>query len=296
MEIARAIATRFCGAAPYTIDAIEGLGSVNQLFVASTAVGRIIIRLPQESDKWRAEAFYEKERWCLESARRIAHIPGPEVLEQGVFEGWPYQIQRYIEGVNGERSDIPPAQLYYSLGEYSRRFHTISLTGFGEVLADFQAPDGRERWHEFITYNLESLTDGDPLLGLGVYLPDQRQAIYERFKSLYALDAPIGLTHGDLAPRNTIVTSDQTVVLIDWGCAEAHLIPHYDLYYMPRDFQHDFLNGYGWPMEQRAALFAELESLALLKAFDLVRWSLDRCLRRLLELAEEARKLAQAVA
>lgn len=295
MEIACAIATRYSGAAPYTLDAIEGLGSVNRLFVASTAVGRIIIRLPKEEDQWRAEAFYEKERWCIESARSLG-IPGPEVLDQGVYEGWPYQIQRFIEGVNGEQSGLGPTQFNRLIGEYARRFHGISLTGFGEALPDFQATDGRARWQRFITYNLESLTISDQLLALGVYRPGQRQIIAERFESLYALNAPLGLTHGDLSPRNTILTPDQTLVLIDWGCAEAHLVPHYDLYYLPAEFREDFLDGYGWPQEHRAALYTEVDNLALLKAFDLVRWAIDRCPDRLMELADAARRQAQAVA
>ena len=55
-------------------------------------------------------------------------------------------------------------------------------------------------------------------------------------------------------------------------------------------------NAAGWPEETRAALLAEIEELALLKAFDLVRWAIDRCPTRIEELAEKARVWAQSVA
>ncbi|MGC4044542.1 MAG: aminoglycoside phosphotransferase family protein [Armatimonas sp.] len=300
MDTARAIATQFFGAAPDTLEVIEGLGSVNRMFLARQGAQTIIVRLPKAEDRERAEAFYEKEDWCLKAAGFYSHIPGPEVLDLGVYEGWPYQIQSFIEGINGEHSGVEPGRIYCMLGTYARDMEhihfRIQLNGFGETLPDFLASDGIERWQRFIAYNRESLTPTDPLLSLGVYLPSQRNAILARFNALAEQEVELGLCHGDLAPRNTILGTDRTLFLIDWGCAEVHVVPHYNLLYIPLEFREDFMDGYGWNEEHKAELYAEVDNLALLKAFDLVRWAIDRCPERITELAEKARILAQAVA
>ena len=123
-----------------------------------------------------------------------------------------------------------------------------------------------------------------------MYSADQRDAIHARFADLCLKVFRLGLCHGDLAPRNTILAPDGALVLLDWGCAEAHLVPHYELLNIPTEHQATFLDGYGWPLAERAALGAEVANLALLKSFDLVRWAIDRCPERTEELAGKARK------
>lgn len=286
---AEAIATEFFGQATTSVEALLGLGSVNEIFVARFPEKKIIIRLPKPEDKHRAGAFYEKEAWCLAQAAALG-IPSPIVLTQGEHDGWAYQIQGFVEGVNGEQSTLDPGTLWQTLGNYARRFHTLAPTGFGEYLTEFLATDGGDRWHGFIDYNLRSLTSDDDLLALGVYLPNQRDTIHARFSDLRQREFRLGLCHGDLAPRNTLIAPDGTLILVDWGCAEAHLVPHYELLNVPIEHQAAFLDGYGWPHATRAALMADVAELALLKSFDLVRWAIDRCPERTQELADAARK------
>ena len=289
MVRAEAIATTFFGQPADSIEALLGLGSVNEIFVAQCEGKKIIVRLPKPEDRERAGAFYEKESWCLEQAASLG-VPGPLVLQLGICDSWPFQIQSFAEGVNGEQSNLDPIVFWQTLGDYARRFHKIPLTGFGENLAEFFTLKGRTRWHEFIDYNLNSLTPEDPLLALGVYESSQRDEIHAHFTAVRQHPFRLGLCHGDLAPRNTIVAPDGTLVLLDWGCAEAHLVPHYELLHIPGEHRAAFLDGYGWPSAERAALLAEIEALALLKSFDLVRWALDRCPARVTELAEKARQ------
>ena len=47
----------------------------------------------------------------------------------------------------------------------------------------------------------------------------------------------------------------------------------------------------GWTKAEFAALLPEVRSLALLKAFDLTRWAIDRCPTRIDEIAEQARQV-----
>ncbi|WP_309719618.1 aminoglycoside phosphotransferase family protein [Armatimonas sp.] len=304
MVRAEAIAREFFGQGATSVEALLGLGSVNEIFVAQFPKNRIIIRLPKPEDQHRAGAFYEKELWCLEQAT-LLKIPSPLVLKLSTHDGWPYQIQSFVEGVNGEQSALSPTVLWQTLGEYARRFHKCHLSGFGDSASIFSFTNTREEptsldifcptpaqrgWQRFLRYNLASLTDDDPLLALGVYAPSQRDVIHAHFSELYLREFRFGLCHGDLAPRNTIVASDGTLFLLDWGCAESHLVPHYDLLNVPTEHQDAFLDGYGWPITARATLLAEVKNLALLKSFDLVRWAIDRCPERIEELAEKARK------
>ena len=290
MPPANAIAATFFGQLPESVTLIENRGSVNQVYLAQTRRKRVIVRLPHEEDKERAGAFYAKEAWCLAQAAALG-IPGPTVLALGKHDRWPYQLLSYIEGTPGEES----SSLWQTLGEYARRLHGITLDGFGETLPEFVAGEGRARWHRFIDYNAESLMPTDRLCQLGVYTQAERPELLARFTALRQWQIPLGLCHGDLSPRNTLVGKDGTVFLLDWGCAEAHLVPHYDLLGIPADALPAFLDGYGAEPSARGTLLQEVEALRLLKAFDLTRWAIERCPTRLDELATRARQTWAAV-
>ena len=96
-----------------------------------------------------------------------------------------------------------------------------------------------------------------------------------------------------------MVDATGQVSLLDWGSAEAHLVPHYDLLEIlrrlpPSDARFQaFLGGYGLDEAEFAALLPEVRSLALLKAFDLTRWAIDRCPARIEEIAEQARQVVE---
>lgn len=290
MSPVNAIAATFFGQAPESVTPIENQGSVNQVFLAQTRKKRLIVRLPNEEDKERAGAFYAKEAWCLAQAAALG-IPGPTALALGKHDRWPYQLLSYIDGTPGEESET----LWHTLGSYARRFHGIALDGFGETLPDFVAGEGRARWQGFIDYNVGSLTPQDRLLALGVYTPAEQDELRARFTALHTWDVPLGLCHGDLAPRNTLIGKDGTVFLLDWGCAEAHLVPHYDLLGIPAEALPAFLDGYGTEPSARGTLLQEVEALRLLKSFDLTRWAIDRCPARLDELATRAQQTWAAV-
>lgn len=273
---------------------LVGMGSVNLVLFVETGGEEIVIRLNKpEDDVAKVHGDYRKEQWCIERAGK-AGIPGPEVLAVGEAAGRAFMLQNRLPGVNGLQSDRDAADLQRTLGRYARLIHALPAYGFGESVEAFESGDAQAGWHRFVDYNLGTLTERDPLFALGVYTPSQQQAVREAFAWLRDLPLRIGLNHGDLARRNTIVDASGRVFLLDWGCAEMHLVPHYELQaflhtYPPESPSlHAFLDGYGMTIAEWERLWPELQALVLLKAFDLTRWAIDRCPDRIGELAQRA--------
>ena len=276
---------------------VYGLGAVNLICFVETNELEVVVRLSKPDDdteKMRRE--YEKERWCIERAS-AAGVPSPVVLAVGEHAGRAYMLQERVPGVNGKQSDVPAEELLRQLGRYARIIHTLPVDGFGDNVQCFESGKAEEGWRRFIDYNLGALSEGDPLIELGVYLPEQQETIREAFSWLRGLPLKVGLNHGDLARRNTIVDEKtRRVTLLDWGCAEMNIVPHYELnaflhWYQPDDSKlHAFLDGYGITKDDWAALQPELTSFVLLKSFDLTRWAIDRCPARTAELADQAKQ------
>ena len=273
---------------------LVGMGSVNLILFVQTSGEEIVVRLNKpEDDAGKVCGDYEKERWCLKQAS-AAGIPGPEVLALGEYSERAFMLQNRLPGVNGKQSGMAPDALFQVLGRYARVIHVLPANGFGDSLEAFENSNAQEGWLRFVDYNLGELTERDPLLALGVYTPSQQRSIREAFTWLRHLPLRIALNHGDLARRNTIVDEKGRVSLLDWGCAEMHVVPHYDLnallhYYQPdHPHLHAFLEGYGITGEEWTRLWPEVQALVLLKAFDLTRWAIDRCPARIGELAQRA--------
>ncbi|MCW3054597.1 MAG: aminoglycoside phosphotransferase family protein [Chthonomonadales bacterium] len=273
---------------------LVGLGSVNLILFVETSREEIVVRLNKpEDDAVKVRGDYEKEQWCLSQAS-AAGIPSPNVLAVGEHSERAFMLQNRVPGVNGKQSGMAPDVLFQVLGRYARVIHALPANGFGDSLEAFENGNAREGWLRFVDYNLGELTERDPLLALGVYAPSQQRALREAFTWLRHLPLRIGLNHGDLARRNTIVDEKGRVSLLDWGCAEMHVVPHYDInallhYYQPdHPHLHAFLEGYGMTGEEWTRLWPEVQALVLLKAFDLTRWAIDRCPARIEELAQRA--------
>ncbi len=289
LELAHLIAAECLGEPIQTVKPLLGLGSVNQIFVVQTASAPFIMRM---NDDTRALQDYSKERWCMAQAT-VQGIPGPQVLALGQRENFAYMLQTFVTGTHGADNTLDPLPIWRALGRYARRIHAISVLGYGEQLVDpsqgeFMAPphpgfDGT--WPSFITYNVESLNAHDPLLALGVFISDQRPIIRNSFSSLHEENFVFGLNHGDLSLKNTLVDGTGEVKLLDWGSAEVHITPHWEIIQMldaqtamntPNDTSlRAFLDGYGLAPAEFARLQPVLSILRLLRAFDKLRWALD---------------------
>jgi len=75
------------------------------------------------------------------------------------------------------------------------------------------------------------------------------------------------------------------VSLLDWGSAEASMVPHHDLIQLLKMNMSEgnpdgaellaFLDGYGLSPAEYERMRPELEGLLVLRAFDKLRWALD---------------------
>jgi aminoglycoside phosphotransferase (APT) family kinase protein len=258
-----------------------GRGSVNKVFVVETVNQKVAVRM---SDRGGAFEEYAKEAWCIERAG--AHgVPVPSVMSVGRCEGNAYIIQSYIAGDEGRDSLAPKLYVWRKLGRYAKLIHSISVPGFGLRLAEITQGDARKSWLRYLEYNTESLTEDDPLIKLKVLTRPQSRFIKRVFADLRGREFTFGLNHGDISLKNTVVGGSGRVSLLDWGSAEAAVVPHHDLIQMLKmqmlegdpggEEMLAFLGGYGISPVEYERMMPELEGLLVLRAFDKLRWALE---------------------
>lgn len=268
---------------------IVGKGFVNQVCLVETASHKVIVRM-NNPDTY---PTFLKEKWCIERATS-AGIPGPETLSVGVNAEHAYMIQTVVEGDNGLDTTVPPSMIWRKLGEYTQRLQSIPVTGFGRDLHNsvqdhFYSPphagsDGS--WQGYVQYNINSLTEQDPLIELGVMTMKESQVVRQLFEQLNMQKFRFGLCHGDLSLKNTIVSSTGEITLLDWGNAEVTVTPYGDIIQLMQcqlrgegpdnEELKAFLEGYGTSVQVQEHELNQARYVLLLKAFDTLRWAIDR--------------------
>ncbi len=265
---------------------IIGKGITNQVCVVETKSHKVVVRM---NDKDTFPSFI-KEKWCIEQAAAVG-VPGPEVLSIGIVDETAYMIQTFIDGNNGSDSTVPKSDVWRKLGEYAKLIHSIQVKGYGGNLIDpvhgeFQSPshagsDGS--WQGYVQYNINSLTESDRLIELGVITQMESQRVRKLFENLKNEPFRFGLNHGDLSLKNTIVNQANQVVLLDWN-AEVSVVPHATvaqlMHYQILGLEESasveefkaFMDGYGISEKD----LSETRHLLLLRAFDSLRWAIDR--------------------
>lgn len=166
---------------------VIGKGFVNQVFVVETESRKVVVRMNDSG----TYPSYVKEKWCIEQAAAIG-IPGPEVLSIGIIDRTAYMIQAFVDGDNGVDSTVFKSDIWRQLGQYAKLIHSIPVKGYGENLIDpvhgeFHSPshagsDGS--WLGYVQYNINSLTEYDRLIELGVINPMKSQRVRKLFENL----------------------------------------------------------------------------------------------------------------
>ncbi|NLV33985.1 MAG: hypothetical protein GXY21_05545 [Clostridiaceae bacterium] len=85
--------------------------------------------------------------------------------------------------------------------------------------------------------------------------------------------------------KNTLVSKNNIVPLIDYGCAVAHAVPFYDFTYIfgetvkgrePSDSMTQcYIDGYGITRGELNSMKKDIYSVMLLSAFNKVRWAFN---------------------
>jgi aminoglycoside phosphotransferase len=275
-----------------------GQGSNNKNFLVETTAGRVVVKLSHEHRQHRALQDYQKEKWCIEQSAALG-VPGPSVLSTGQAGDNAYMIQTFVEGANGKEIKGDRTAIWRKLGEYAKLTHSIKVTGWSEDFFDDTPGGQRASWLKFLNYNIECLTDDDQLIDLGVVNREQSRRIRGLFEELRGKAFQFGLNHGDLSIWNTLVEPSGKLNLLDWGSAEAHIVPHFDMLHIVGHHLKDgtptveemsaFRLGYGLSDEEHRRLRLEVDRLFLLSSFDKLRWAIDRNPARIGEFAERAK-------
>ena len=260
---------------------LVGKGSVNKVFLVETANNKVVVRV---SDRDEALDEYAKEAWCIEQVAARG-VPVPSVISIGRRAGHAYIVLSYIAGEEGRDSRAPKSGIWRELGRYARLIHSVGVSGFGLKLSEMTRGDAQQSWLRYVDYNIASLDENDPLIKLGVITPHQSRVIKGVFRDLRGHEFTFGLNHGDISLKNTIIDVQGGVSLLDWGSAEASIVPHHDLIQMLKMNMLEgdpdseqimaFLGGYGISPAEYERMMPELESLLVLRAFDKLRWAID---------------------
>jgi tRNA A-37 threonylcarbamoyl transferase component Bud32 len=280
---------------------ILGRGSVNKVFMVEATNTKLVVRIGDNNESLEE---YTKEAWCIDKAAELG-VPVATVLDVGVFEEHAYILQEYIAGDEGRDTLFPRSHVWRQLGKYARLIHSIEVAGFGMKLSDLTEGDFRESWLEYLNYNIESLNENDELIRLKVVTQSQSRVITTIFEDLKGKVFNFGLNHGDLSLKNVIVDEFGNVNLLDWGSAEASIVPHHDLIQLlkmnmvendPDDADiRSFLDGYGISHSEFDQMKATLQNLLLLRAFDKLRWAIDWGIEGLESFITHARQAVESL-
>lgn len=167
----------------------------------------------------------------------------------------------------------------YRFRKGSAQFCTGSL-----LLSPHAGSDGS--WQGYVQYNINSLTEQDPLIELGVITMEESQLVRQWFEQLKLQKFRFGLCHGDLSLKNTIVSLTGEITLLDWGNAEVTVTPYGDIIQLmqcqlrgegpDKEELKAFLEGYGTSKQEQERELNQASHVLLLKAFDTLRWAIDR--------------------
>jgi aminoglycoside phosphotransferase (APT) family kinase protein len=268
---------------------ITGSGSVNLVYVVTLTNRKLVIRT---NDKPTASAEFAKEKFCAAVAREH-DVRTPAIHFVGSSNGIEYSIQSYVDGRSGKFDAQSQSAIFEWLGRTAQILHCIPVAGFGERY-DEQHNSFIDSFERYLHYNIGQLTNADPFIGLGVYTIENQRQIHETLAKLENTRFRRGLVHGDMAPRNVICEPEGAFSLIDWGSAEANVVPHLEFVELLKHHKLDsspiqsFCRGYGLSEMGLQRLLPEIRALGMLRALDKLRWAIDKGPERISEYAAKA--------
>jgi aminoglycoside phosphotransferase (APT) family kinase protein len=276
-RLAGEIVAGFSGEAVLEVTRPFEFGEVNFTALVTTEQRKFVVRLNPEDG---IETF-QREAWAIQLASAQG-VRTPAALHVGEYEGVAASIFPYIDSINGKQY-ADKAKIWWNIGRFASRMHSIPVSGYGEELVDAAAHQFGDTFQRYLQYNIDSLTPDDELIREYLLTSVQSWQLREALSRLAKADLKFGLSHGDLSEKNTLVDAGGSVWLIDWGCLGAQVVPHFDFDAVlgwnctanTPEFA-NFLAGYGMSAAEFSAILPEIEAFGLLQAVDKVRWALAR--------------------
>lgn len=273
-----AFATRVVEMHGGRVDEVVALPGVVNRVLRATGVGQDwVIRFPVDP---RRPNEFPTEIWAAHQASKFG-IATPRVLATGYLDDRPYLMVEYIR----PQPEPDVAQMWWWLGRYAATLATVPLDEAPEDIFSRFGRDLPSAWRSHLRYNLDELSERDPLIEDGVYQRQDLDRIRTLLETLEAADFAFGLAHGDLAPRNLIPRrTPSPPFLIDWGTATTGPAPWTDLQQVyvwavhdrtiSYDALHQFADAAGLPLRDHET--AILTQMTALRFLDLARWAKDR--------------------
>ena len=295
---AKKIIEDYTGEKVIDVNPILNRGQVNQIYLLKTLTEKYILRTDLTEDNTNR---FKKEMWCSEVANEHGVI-SPKVFTIGLEGGHPYMIMSYVEGKNGDEStDDEKDKIWNELGKYARKIHSIPVEGYGEGMT---VPGVfKDSWSRYVNYKISSLTPDDKVIELGVITEKESEKMKNIFLELLNTNFNFGLIHYDLSLKNTILTPQEEVCLIDWGSAKSAPVPHLDIAEILDSSLEEnskqfalFLEGYGLTFQEYEKIKPEMAKVNLLIHTDKLRWALDRKPEKIGHFSQEVKnKLAKVL-
>lgn len=281
-ELIQEICCKELGEAATEIHAIVGQGISNQVFRLSVANGdRVILRLCDATATETHSRGYEKEIWCLKFLKKCDGFRVPTPLASGSTPTFKYMLEEYIDGKPGNSEEFNQRHVWQRLGECAARFNALPVSGYGEKLDLSAGGHFAATWHHTLQQNLNVVFRDDYWVSSGVCTAAQLHAVRTLLENLYNLDAPAGLVHIDLAPKNCIIEPGGGIALIDWEMAEGGPTPYSQLaavagwWGCESDIYQSFSAGYASVVGPIEGTTEHVRVLALLNSLHAVRWAQD---------------------
>jgi len=288
------IYTEVFGKSPNNIEQITELGFVNQVYKVTLCDEINIIRLHKKG--LRTYNDFLKEKFCIEQAEKVGILTS-KVICVDEYNDVPFIVQSYIDGVNGSLCPDKSELIWTSLGKYAKLLHSVDVKGYGFNMKEYgvfhnYAVDIKDYvdvsdyfYNSFnptlkshIEYHINSINQEDEFIKLGVYPVENMNQIREAFISLLDIDFELGLIHGDMSAKNTIINDDK-VYLIDFGGARVGIVPFDEFIWLDYGGKTEkeffiFREAYGMPPEIFARNERTFQILLMLNEFDMLRWGI----------------------
>ena len=285
--------TETFGKSPNNIEQITGLGFVNQVYKINLCDETNIIKLRRGL---RAYNEFSKEMFCIEQAEKVGILTA-KVICADKYKDVSFIVQSYTDGVNGSLCPDKSELIWTSLGKYARLIHSVDVKGYGFNMKDYgvfhnYAVDAKDYtdvsdyfYNSFnptlkshIEYHINCINQEDEFVKLGVYSAENINRIKEAFTSLLDINFKLGLIHGDMSAKNTIINDDK-VFLIDFGGARVGIVPFDEFIWLNFEGSSKekafeiFREAYGISNETFKHNERIFQILTVLNEFDILRWS-----------------------